>query len=91
MPPNDSPRASVRKVARALLSVSDKSGLIELAKGLDGLGIELVASGGTAGAVRGVGERGVRRTGGRYSIDRLVALTHQPTNYRCLVKFYLDW
>ena len=33
---------------RALLSVSDKRGLIELGRGLDALGFELVASGGTA-------------------------------------------
>ena len=51
MPPNDSPR----KVARALLSVSDKSGLSQLAKDLDALGVELVASGGTAGAIREAG------------------------------------
>src|SRR5471032_2611591 len=35
------------KVARALLSVSDKSGLVELAKGLAALGIELLSTGGT--------------------------------------------
>ena len=39
MPPDD----SVRPVSRALLSVSDKSGLVELARGLAGLGVELVA------------------------------------------------
>ena len=33
---------------RALISVYDKSGLDELARGLDELGWELVASGGTA-------------------------------------------
>jgi phosphoribosylaminoimidazolecarboxamide formyltransferase/IMP cyclohydrolase len=42
-------------VARALLSVSDKAGLVELAKDLDGLGVELIASGGTAGAIRDAG------------------------------------
>ena len=41
----------VRRIARALLSVSDKTGLIELAKELGGLGVELVASGGTATAL----------------------------------------
>jgi phosphoribosylaminoimidazolecarboxamide formyltransferase / IMP cyclohydrolase len=59
MPPNDSTRPSSgtshRKVARALLSVSDKAGLVALAKDLDCLGIELVASGGTAGAIRDAG------------------------------------
>jgi phosphoribosylaminoimidazolecarboxamide formyltransferase/IMP cyclohydrolase len=42
-------------VGRALLSVSDKTGLVELARGLAKLGVELVASGGTAGALREAG------------------------------------
>ena len=37
---------------RALLSVWDKTGLIELAQGLEALGVDLVASGGTANALR---------------------------------------
>ncbi|HEX5477577.1 MAG TPA: bifunctional phosphoribosylaminoimidazolecarboxamide formyltransferase/IMP cyclohydrolase [Burkholderiales bacterium] len=36
------------KVARALLSVSDKSGIVELARALHGLGVELLSTGGTA-------------------------------------------
>ena len=36
---------------RALLSVYDKEGLVELARGLSGLGWELVASGNTAAAL----------------------------------------
>jgi len=55
MPPHDPSNAPVRKLARALLSVSNKTGLVELAKNLDALGIELVASGGTAGAIRDAG------------------------------------
>jgi len=51
MPPTDTPRP----VARALLSVSDKTGLVELGKGLAALGVELVASGGTATALREAG------------------------------------
>ena len=35
-------------VARALLSVSDKTGIVELAKGLAALGIEILSTGGTA-------------------------------------------
>jgi len=38
----------VRKVKRALVSVSDKSGIVEFARGLAGLGIELLSTGGTA-------------------------------------------
>ncbi len=45
----------VRRVVRALLSVSDKTGLIELAKELHGLAVELIASGGTATALRDAG------------------------------------
>ena len=44
---------------RALISVWDKSGLDELARGLDELGWELVASGGTAAYLD---ERGLRVT-----------------------------
>src|SRR5712691_10897746 len=36
------------QVARALLSVSDKRGIVEFARGLDELGIESVSTGGTA-------------------------------------------
>ncbi|XP_062558446.1 bifunctional purine biosynthesis protein ATIC [Armigeres subalbatus] len=39
----------------AILSVSDKSGLLDLAKGLNQLGLKLVASGGTAKTVRDQG------------------------------------
>ncbi|MBW2313200.1 MAG: bifunctional phosphoribosylaminoimidazolecarboxamide formyltransferase/IMP cyclohydrolase [Deltaproteobacteria bacterium] len=42
-------------IARALLSVSDKTGLVELGRGLVELGVELVASGGTAAALREAG------------------------------------
>jgi phosphoribosylaminoimidazolecarboxamide formyltransferase/IMP cyclohydrolase len=40
---------------RALLSVWDKSGLVEFATGLRSLGVELIASGGTAGALSEAG------------------------------------
>ena len=40
---------------RALLSVSDKSGLVELGRGLVALGAELVSTGGTAKALSGAG------------------------------------
>ena len=42
-------------VRRALLSVSDKSGLIDFARGLSGLGIELVSTGGTSRAIAEAG------------------------------------
>src|SRR5471032_2786866 len=42
-------------VTRALLSVSDKSGLIEFARALAGHGIDLVSTGGTAKAIAAAG------------------------------------
>src|SRR4030081_1107385 len=44
-----------RRVTRALLSVSDKSGLIEFARALAGHGVELVSTGGTAKAIAEAG------------------------------------
>jgi phosphoribosylaminoimidazolecarboxamide formyltransferase/IMP cyclohydrolase len=42
-------------IRRALISVSDKSGLDGLARGLAGRGVALVSTGGTAAALRGMG------------------------------------
>ncbi|MCC2664601.1 MAG: purH, partial [Geminicoccaceae bacterium] len=44
-----------RPTRRALLSVSDKAGLVEFARELAGLGIELVSTGGTARLLRDAG------------------------------------
>src|SRR6201992_1056101 len=44
-----------RGVTRALLSVSDKSGLIEFARALAGPGIDLVSTGGPAKAIAAAG------------------------------------
>jgi phosphoribosylaminoimidazolecarboxamide formyltransferase/IMP cyclohydrolase len=49
------PGPSERTARRALLSVSDKTGLVDFARGLAELGIELIASGGTAEALRSAG------------------------------------
>jgi phosphoribosylaminoimidazolecarboxamide formyltransferase/IMP cyclohydrolase len=43
------------KITRALLSVSDKSGLVELGQALARHGVELVSTGGTAAALREAG------------------------------------
>ena len=40
------------KIKRALISVTDKSGLAELAEGLSKFGVELISTGGTARAIR---------------------------------------
>lgn len=47
--------ASPVKIRRALLSVSDKTGLIELARSLAAIGVELLSTGGTAKAIRDAG------------------------------------
>ncbi len=44
-------------VKRALISVSDKNGILELAKGLAGLGIDIISTGGTASLLR---ENGIK-------------------------------
>ena len=44
--------ADIQRVRRALLSVSDKTGLIDFARALHGAGVELVSTGGTAKAIK---------------------------------------
>jgi phosphoribosylaminoimidazolecarboxamide formyltransferase/IMP cyclohydrolase len=46
---------SLRKISRALLSVSDKTGLVAFAQGLAGHGVTLISTGGTAKALRDAG------------------------------------
>lgn len=46
---------NLRRVSRALLSVSDKTGLIDFAKALNAQGIELLSTGGTAKAIAEAG------------------------------------
>ncbi|HEY2227129.1 MAG TPA: bifunctional phosphoribosylaminoimidazolecarboxamide formyltransferase/IMP cyclohydrolase [Xanthobacteraceae bacterium] len=45
----------LRKISRALISVSDKTGLIDLARALARLGVEIVSTGGTRKALTGAG------------------------------------
>ena len=42
-------------IGRALISVSDKTGLIELSRALAGFGVELISTGGTANMLRAAG------------------------------------
>jgi phosphoribosylaminoimidazolecarboxamide formyltransferase / IMP cyclohydrolase len=46
---------TTRRVARALLSVSDKTGLIDFANALAARGVELISTGGTAKAIAAAG------------------------------------
>ncbi|HEX8142670.1 MAG TPA: bifunctional phosphoribosylaminoimidazolecarboxamide formyltransferase/IMP cyclohydrolase [Pyrinomonadaceae bacterium] len=45
----------LRPVHRALLSVSDKTGIVEFARGLQRFGVEIISTGGTARALREAG------------------------------------
>lgn len=49
-----------RKIERALISVTDKTGVIDFARSLAGRGVEIIASGGTARTIR---EAGIEVTG----------------------------
>ncbi|MGZ5824104.1 MAG: bifunctional phosphoribosylaminoimidazolecarboxamide formyltransferase/IMP cyclohydrolase, partial [Hyphomicrobium sp.] len=44
-----------QKIRRALLSVSDKTGLAAFARALQEMGVELISTGGTAAALRAEG------------------------------------
>src|SRR5580704_9990834 len=46
---------TVRVIRRALLSVSDKTGLVDLARALAALGVELISTGGTRKALAEAG------------------------------------
>ena len=45
----------MQKIRRALISVSDKTGIVDFARALHGFGIELLSTGGTAAALRDAG------------------------------------
>jgi phosphoribosylaminoimidazolecarboxamide formyltransferase/IMP cyclohydrolase len=45
------------KISTALISVTDKSGIVEFARSLEQLGIEILSTGGTAGTLRDGGVR----------------------------------
>ncbi len=47
--------AELQKIRRALLSVSDKAGLVELARELVSAGVELISTGGTSSAIKAAG------------------------------------
>jgi phosphoribosylaminoimidazolecarboxamide formyltransferase/IMP cyclohydrolase len=47
--------SGLKPIRRALVSVSDKSGLVEFARALGGFGVEILSTGGTAKALRDAG------------------------------------
>jgi len=52
---NDKNAEGLKQIRRALLSVSDKTGIVEFARALRGFGVELLSTGGTAKALRDAG------------------------------------
>ncbi|MDX6652045.1 MAG: phosphoribosylaminoimidazolecarboxamide formyltransferase / cyclohydrolase [Solirubrobacterales bacterium] len=84
-PTSEAPEASTGtdggalRVKRALISVSDKTGLADFAKGLAELGVEIVSTGGTLAALReaGVEASGVEEmTGSPEILDGRVKTLH---------------
>src|SRR3954468_16395405 len=74
--PLSGPSVTVR---RALLSVSDKTGLLDLARGLAAHGVELLSTGGTAKAIRDAGlavQEGAAYTGFPELLDGRVKALH---------------
>ncbi len=53
--PTPTALSELRPIRRALLSVTDKTGLVEFARALAGFGVDLVSTGGTARALREAG------------------------------------
>lgn len=80
-------------VARALISVSDKTGLIEFAAALSGMGVEILSTGGTA---RAIAEAGIpvvevaERTGFPEVMDGRVKTLHPMIHGGLLARRDLD-
>ncbi len=67
------------KIQRAILSVTDKTGLVEFARKLSGLGVELISTGGTAKLLRdsGIGVKDISElTGFPEMLDGRVKTLH---------------
>lgn len=52
---NDSNSTGVKRISRALISVSDKTGIVDFAKELETFGVEIISTGGTARVLREAG------------------------------------
>src|SRR5467141_4400331 len=67
------------KIQRAILSVTDKTGLVDFARKLEGMGVELISTGGTAKLLRdsGVGVKDISElTGFPEMLDGRVKTLH---------------
>ena len=71
------------QIKRALISVTDKTGVVEFAQGLRDLGVEIISTGGTARALEAAGSAGARsvRTH-RLSRDAGWAPENHPSAHR---------
>ena len=81
------------KIKRALISLSDKSGVVELAKVLQELGVEILSTGGTARhlAEAGIGIRSVDQfTGSPEMLDGRVKTLHPKVHGALLARRDLD-
>jgi phosphoribosylaminoimidazolecarboxamide formyltransferase/IMP cyclohydrolase len=58
----------LRKITRALISVSDKTGILEFARELAGFGVQIISTGGTAKSLR---ENGI-------AVTEVAEITHFP-------------
>ncbi len=58
------------RIQRAILSVTDKAGLVEFARRLSAMGVELVSTGGTAKLLRESGYRGEGHLGANWDFPR---------------------
>ena len=78
----------LRRATRALISVSDKTGIVELAQTLAGYGIELVSTGGTRTALSDAGFNVLdvsELTGFPEMMDGRVKTLHPAVHGRILV------
>jgi phosphoribosylaminoimidazolecarboxamide formyltransferase/IMP cyclohydrolase len=66
----------LRRIARALISVSDKTGLVDFAKALTAQGVELVSTGGTRAALAAAGLPVIDVTGFPEMMDGRVKTLH---------------
>ena len=79
---------------RALISVSDKTGLIDFARALDAKGVEILSTGGTAKALRDASKtnpllilKGGALGTSALSVDDVTALADLPSREELLAKF----
>src|SRR5436190_1690567 len=73
--------SELRQIKRALISVSDKTGVDEFARVLAGLGVEIISTGGTAAALRNSGIRGPAMIRSASKNWRDVAVVTDPVFY----------